>query len=110
MDERSLAALGMTGCWWRARVCAHASGPLPHTQLPTLHLDPRRALVAVVRLLHLGNVVEPADDVRRAEGFPSLHLSAVQFLDEGDVAALVAPGLGDLGRVEGHAGQPGAGL
>src|SRR5262249_41380212 len=91
-------------------VAPRGGASLPDVHLSSLHVDPRRALVAVVGLLHLGNVVEPADDVRRAEGLAGLDVFAVEFLDEADVAALVAPGLADLRRVEGHAGQPGAGL
>ena len=39
---------------------------------------------------------------------PALHRPAAELLDHADVAALVAPGLGDDGRVERHPGQPGA--
>jgi hypothetical protein len=43
------------------------------------------ALVAIIHLPHLGEVVEPADDVRRAERFASLDLLSVQLLDKSDV-------------------------
>src|SRR5438094_953088 len=49
------------------------------------------SLVAVVHVGHLGEVIEPADDVRRPEALAGLDLLAVQLLDEADVAALMAP-------------------
>src|SRR4051794_36465658 len=94
------------------------SRPFPRPPaLPSLQLeavarddDPARALVGVVRLVHRLDVVEPADQVRRPEAVARLDVAAVKLLNEADVAALVAPRLACLGRVERHAGQPRAGL
>src|SRR5579884_3060198 len=75
-------------------------------QLPALDIDSRRSLILIVRLLHLGDAVEPADHVGGAEAFTGLYVAPVQLLDEADVAALVAPGLGDFRRVERHPNEP----
>ena len=71
-----------------------------------VELDPADAAVLVGDPVHRRDVVEPADDVGRPEGLAGLHRPAVQFLDEADVAALVAPRLGHRRGVERHAGQP----
>src|SRR6185437_1348130 len=68
------------------------------------------AFVAVVDRLHLRDVVEPADDVRRSERVAGLHLLAVQLLNEADVAALMAPRFRHLGRIERHPRQPRTGF
>src|SRR6185437_352817 len=69
-----------------------------------------RSFELVIGLLHLWDVVEPADDVGGTERLAGVNMPAVHLLDHADVAALVAPGFAHFGRVQRHAGQPWAGL
>src|SRR5262249_33518832 len=78
--------------------------------LPITNLNPRRPLVPVIRPLHVFNRIKVTDDIRRPEAFAGADAFAVQLFDHADVAALMAPGFDGLRRVEGHAGEPGAGL
>src|SRR5947208_1332395 len=64
--------------------------------------------VLIVHLVHFLDGVEEADDERGAERFARLDRPAAKLLNHAHVAALVAPRFGDDGRVEGHAGKPGA--
>src|SRR5438105_11411194 len=81
----------------------------PDCQLPAgfIHFQPGEALVLVVDLLHLLHGIEVADDERGAERLARLHrVRWADFLDEADVADVVAPSLMRAGRVERHAREP----
>src|SRR4051794_4506379 len=60
------------------------------------------ALVRVVDGVHLVDRIEVADDEGRRERLARLDRAFAEFLDHADIAALVAPGFADHGRLECH--------
>src|SRR5262249_7222278 len=62
--------------------------------------------VAVKHFFHLGDIIKVPHDVSRSEVVAGLYIFPVQFLDEADITALMAPRLRYLGRVQSHARQP----
>src|SRR5438132_6456886 len=61
-----------------------------------------------VNLLHVLDGIKEPNDKGSAERLARLDGPAAELLNQADVAALVAPGLGNHRRVKRHAGQPGA--
>src|SRR5438552_3098047 len=47
--------------------------------------------VAVKHFFHLGDIVKVPHDVSRSEAVAGLYIFPVQFLDEADITALMAP-------------------
>ena len=67
--------------------------------------DPACTFVTIIRFLHRRNVLEVTDNVSRAERLARFDFTSVQFLNETDVTALMAPRFDSDGRIERHPGN-----
>src|SRR5260370_32663671 len=86
------------------------SNPSLKHKLTAPNDDSAFSSVGVINLLHAFDRIKIADHVSRAEALAGCHLLPVQFLDHAHVAALMAPGFGNLGRIERHPSYPRARL
>lgn len=68
------------------------------------------AVIGVVGVFHFSDAVEVADEVYGIDPLSGFDGMAAELFDKADIVALMAPGLVHDGRIEGHSGQPDAGL